>query len=158
MQILSERWKWCCPSPFAFPSFGKKINLTGAACWGLGVLSVRFIAVPTVAMGAGWAAALAPASLSRAGVTTQIPHHTAHFTFFGFYLSLGFCLTFEYWVMRSWKTAVRDGLVQSAFLSAWKSCAVEINSTAQILFFYRAEMKGQGRLLCRICTSSWVCH
>lgn len=59
----------------------------------------------------GWAAALPPAGLSHGGVTTQILHHTAHFTFFGFYLSLGFCLTFKYWEMRSWKTAVRDGLV-----------------------------------------------
>lgn len=47
--------EWCSLSPwFAFPPFGVEINLTGAACWGLGVLSRRFIAAQTVAMGAGW--------------------------------------------------------------------------------------------------------
>lgn len=29
-----------------------EINLTGAACWGLGVLSIRFTAAQIVAMGA----------------------------------------------------------------------------------------------------------
>lgn len=105
-----------------------------------------------------WAAALPPAGLSHGGVTTQILYHTTHFTFFGFYLSLGFCLTFEYWEMRSWKTSVRDGLVYWAFLSAWKPCVVGINSTAEILFFYKAEIKDQGRLLYRICITSWVSH
>lgn len=97
----------------------------------------------------GQSPALQSAGLSHVVLTTYILYHIAHFTFFSFYLWLGFCLTFEYWEMRSWKKAVRWAGIEWAFLSAQQPLATGINSTAETIFSYKAEIKDQSRLLYR---------
>lgn len=47
--------KWRSPPPWlTSPPFDMETNLTGAACWGFCVLSIRFTAAQTVAMTAEW--------------------------------------------------------------------------------------------------------
>lgn len=92
--------KWCSPSPWsAPPPFGMEINLTGATCRGLGVLSIRFRLLPRVLNGMSCCSSTSRLIARRSDDTNSSPHSSLYLLWLLFIT----WLLFDLWTLRNEK-------------------------------------------------------